>query len=262
MEDSLLSKLFIARILTSTVFSFLSLNWGDFLNPNVISSIISIQISASFTAPIINFLDIYGFINRHIMSRLFPANNQMESNEKYFGATSWSLAERYTSLSKVLYIALLYSLLTPYSLFISAIACLLTFLLDRFLLLRRWSKVPMMDATLANRFRQQVLFALCVHMYLSLIFIYGWPFDNVYVVSNTNNINKYEKVNKDSPLWIFYIDVQYWQSNGVKHWLIIYKITTIIIILITLYVIFGDRILLIFRHLFCTIDNNIGNATK
>ena len=151
MQDSLLSKLFLARILTSTVFSYLKLSWGDFLNPDVLSSILSIQISASFAAPIINFMDIYGLTMRHVVSRIFPAADQMESNQKYFMGASWMLAERYTSFSKIIFVSLLYALLTPSGLFIAAAACALTFFLDRFLLLRRWTKAPMMDASLAAR---------------------------------------------------------------------------------------------------------------
>ena len=298
MQDSLLSKLFLARILTSTVFSYLKLSWGDFLNPDVLSSILSIQISASFAAPIINFMDIYGLTMRHVVSRIFPAADQMESNQKYFMGASWMLAERYTSFSKIIFVSLLYALLTPSGLFIAAAACAFTFFLDRFLLLRRWTKAPMMDASLAARvsgslsyyqiivvaalrnsppifflptclsflpsqFRQQVLFAISCHMYLSMIFIYGWPFDNTEVVAtDASGVATYAKVTKEPPTLLTSMTREPWQPPGTRQWILPYKITTYIIILITLYVLVGNRIVFAIRQAFFSQDDTIGDATR
>lgn len=99
-------------------------------------------------------------------------------------------------------------------------------------------------------------------MYFSLIFIYGWPFDDTFVISTIDNKNNYELVDKTPPLWLFNIHIKPWHTNGVKQWLIIYKITTCIVIIITIYNLIGERLVLIFKQLFCTIDNVVGAATR
>lgn len=88
-------------------------------------------------------------------------------------------------------------------------------------------------------------------MYVTLLFIYGWPFDST--VNHENGVSdSYTKVNKTPPLWILNVDKKPWQSVGQKEWIVPYKIATIIVLLITAYVIFGARIVAAFKKLFCS----------
>lgn len=151
MQDSLLIKLFVARILTSTVFSYIALKWSNFLDPSTIASVINIQIGASITAPLIAVLDLPGVFNRHIMPILFPLQTQNELNSCYFSGSAWLLAERYTGLGKVIFVALLFAILTPSGLFLASGACILIYWLDRYLIFRRWARVPMFDGQLGKR---------------------------------------------------------------------------------------------------------------
>jgi len=151
MQDSLLIKLFLARILTSTVFSYIALGWSNFLDPSTIASVVNIQIGASVTAPVIAVLDLPGVFNRNILSRLMPLATQSEVNSTYFSGSPWLLAERYTGLGKVIFVALLFAILTPSGLFMASGACLLIYWLDSYLNLRRWAKVPMFDGQLGKR---------------------------------------------------------------------------------------------------------------
>lgn len=263
LQDSLLSKLFIARILTSTVFSYMALTWGDFLDADVLASVISIQISASFTAPIINFLDLPGLLNRHILSRCFPAADQMESNQKYFQGAVWMLAERYTSLGKIIFVSMVYALLTPAGMFIASAACFLTFFLDRFMLLRRWRPAPMLDACLAARFRQQVMFAVSVHMYISLIFITGWPFDSANLTSpEGQDPETFSKEDKAPSLWVIDMDKESYMAPGTQEMFQPYKVCTYCVLLLTVYVMVGHRIVQSLRQAFFSNDDSVGDATR
>ena len=142
------------------------------MNNSSVQSIISIQISASVTAPIIAALDIYGFMNRHMFARLFPKATQSEMNSAYFTGTAWLLAERYTGLAKVIYISLFFAIITPASLFVASGACILLFFIDKYLLLRRWAKAPMMDASLADRVSNKYT---CDHVkYVFQSFVYSF----------------------------------------------------------------------------------------
>ncbi|KAJ1440233.1 hypothetical protein B484DRAFT_391394, partial [Ochromonadaceae sp. CCMP2298] len=57
------------------------------------------------------------------------------------------------------------------------VALLLIFTVDRFLLLRRWAPVPMLDCEIANRLRAQSILAIALHMALTLSYIYSWPME-------------------------------------------------------------------------------------
>ena len=60
----------------------------------------------------------------------------------YFRPAPWTLAERYSELTKSLFMALFYSALLPSGLLIAAIGFTLTFWADKYCLLRIWEKPP------------------------------------------------------------------------------------------------------------------------
>jgi hypothetical protein len=61
------------------------------------------------------------------------------------------LAERYTEIIKLLFISVFYVLTIPAAMFIAAVSFLAYFLIDRFLLFRRWRETPLMGAAVARR---------------------------------------------------------------------------------------------------------------
>lgn len=171
----------------------------------------------------------------------------------WFRGSFWLLSDRYSGFAKVIFISLFWALLTPGGIFIAALACVFIFLIDRYLLFRRWRRAPMMDAAMATRFRQQVFFAIAAHLYISTLMVAGWPFDeaikNVPDPSNPS-VFTYHKVIKE-PSWnIFDVTTASWMSDVQMKLLIPMKIVAIIVALIMLYMWVGDRIVSIFKYLF------------
>ena len=78
-------------------------------------------------------------------------------------------------------------------------------------------------------------------MYITLLFIYGWPFDST--VDSDTTSGTYTKVDKTPPLWIRYIQQESWQAVGQREWVEPYKIATIVVLCITAYIMIGDRII-------------------
>ena len=142
-QNSFMIKLYCARVLTAVIFPFMGTTWNTFPDVKTIASIKNVQLSSCFLSPFLQLLDINGIISRQILTRLF-ARNQADAN-RYWSGTKFTLAERYTEISKTLFISLFYSFLDPTSLFIGALACINTFFIDRYLLLRRTSQPPMLD---------------------------------------------------------------------------------------------------------------------
>lgn len=98
-QNSLLFKLYGGKLLSSVVFTFIQQSPVTMLDNTAVVSIINIQLSASFVAPIVKALDLYGIFQRWIVAPLV-ATNQAEMNRFYEG-TQFVLADRYTELSKV-----------------------------------------------------------------------------------------------------------------------------------------------------------------
>jgi len=226
-QSSLQIKLFAARLLISTVFPYILASWDVFLDVDFIAQIINVQLSACFLSPLINFLDLGGLVGRNIIAPIF-SQTQAELNSKWSGS-NWSLAERYTVVSKILFISLFYALLTPVSLFIGGASFVLLYYVDRYLLMRKWAPVGMLDASISVRLRQQAIFCVGAHMYITLRMIYSWPMDNAY----KNNDGDYVKIDKYPPYNVLTYQAQDWHTDSQKSLIQLYKICFIVVAVVT-----------------------------
>eukprot|EP01031_Cornospumella_fuschlensis_P027375 gene27375-33065_t len=221
-QSTLQVRLFAARLLLSTVLPYLQTQWNKVLDPDFISQIVGIQVAACFTSTVIAAFDLAGVFNRRVLAP--RQHTQEEMNLKFVGS-SWSLAEKYTNITKVLFISLYYCLLIPYSLFLCILAFTLIFCVDRYLLLRKWKQIPMLDGKVAVRLRQQAILAVAAHMYVSMRFIYSWPMDEIAVRED----GQWEKVNKFPVFGVWELNLQSWQSDGQKRIFYSYKICLFLI---------------------------------
>ena len=55
-------------------------------------------------------------------------------NRKYFGGTEWNLAERYTDMTKTLFVSLFYASVLPAGLFVSCVAFVVNYWVDKVVL--------------------------------------------------------------------------------------------------------------------------------
>lgn len=175
-QSSLQMRLFGARLMLSTLIPYIQASWKDVVSDEFITQVFIVQVSACLTSPILALCDIQGLVYRHVFA--YSAETQRELNS-YFQGTSWSLAEKYTGLARVLFVSLFNSLLTPLSILLCSVTFLVIFLIDNYLLLRRWKAPSMLDSKIAVRLRQQAVLAVAAHMYCSLRYIYSWPMDDV-----------------------------------------------------------------------------------
>ncbi len=235
-ENSLQMKLFAARLMLSTILPYVQTSWNQVLDIDFIRQISVVQVATCFTAPIIAFMDPSGYIKRFWLGP-WLSDTQEELNGKWSG-TDWSLAERYTGIAKILFVSIYYALITPYSILLCFIAFVLSFLIDRYLLLRQWKRACMLDADVAIRLRQQALLAIATHMYITMRFIYSWPMDEAYWNPNLQQYQKVDKYpsisamlsfsrgsntdNNDDTTSVSSLD---WQTAEQQHVFLIYKIT-------------------------------------
>lgn len=253
-QSSIQIKLFVARILLSTIFPFAQQSWKKVLSEDYIRQIIQVQLFSCFLSPFINLLDLYGITMRNIIAP-FISITQEELNSRWLG-TYWILAERYTAISKILFISLFYALLYPAGLLISTAAFLFTFCVDRFLLLRRWQPVPMLGPQIAVRVRHQALLAVCVHMWATTRFIYSWPMDSAYV----HNDGTVEDVDKFPSYYIINMHPQDWHIDSQKALLMPYIFIFYGVTILTAYVWILDPLYEWFHSMFFKIHVDVGDS--
>ena len=229
-EYNIQKMLVLNRLCLSTIFIYFLTNQMTFLNKSHISTMFSTQLSISFTTTIINSFDWHGKLNRHILGPLF---SYIQSDlHCFYSGTTWSIAEKYTQITKIMLVCLIYSFIIPISLFIGSLAFITLYFIDRYLILRKYRQSVMYNADIANKFHAQAIGCLAFHMIVTCRLIYSWPMDNsIY----HHNIQKYELIKKTAPYDLTSYHTQDWMNNTQKFWLEKYKIVTIIIIIIAMY---------------------------
>lgn len=253
---SLLFKLVPARVLTSVFFKYTGkLKWDEYLNTRNILDIMYIQLATCFASPIFSFLDLYNLTKKYIFAPIF-SKSQRDYNG-YWKGSEWDLAERYSSLSKVIFVTLFYSLLIPLSYFVCAGTLMFAFYFDRFMLFCRWIPAPMMDSTLALYVRRIGLISVVAHMYVSSRLLYSWPMDSAYFNPQTQS---YEVVNKYPSLWIHELGTRSWHTDTQKSFLGTYLALTILVVVFTAIYIPGRILFKAIRYLF--INENSKNITE
>ena len=140
------------------------------------------QIYALFFAEIvttnaIQLLDPVGHLQRHFLAPRAATQDAMNINMQ---GQDFELAERYTNMTKIFFLALWYSAIYPGALFLCSLALFINYFTDRFSLMRTWKRAPNLG-TKISKFSRRYFFSLAV-VAMVLLSSYYWsayPFDNL-----------------------------------------------------------------------------------
>jgi len=254
-QNRLQILLFTARFLLSRAIPYIQVPWQNFLDPAFISGVLIVQISSCFLAPILGFLNVNGIVLR-LIARLFSAS-QEELQIQLMQSADWSLAAEYTGIAKVFFVSIFYALLTPISILLAALAFILILVVDNYLLLRKWKVSALLDAQIAARLRQQAVFSLAAHMYVSIRLIYSWPMDDVYW-----NGSAFEVVNKYPSPNFFILHTKYWHSQGQRDIFGHYYACLIFAFIVALYLLIIEPLAVYFRELFFRVIKDVGDCSE
>lgn len=142
-QESFMIKLFVGRILCAVIFPLLFTPWSAMVNTSQIASLKNVQLSCCFLTPLMRLVDGPGMLKRQVLTRFF-AKSEADAL-RYWSGTPFTLAERYSEIAKIMFISLFYSFLDPTAIFLAALACLNSFIIDRYLLLRNSAPPPLLD---------------------------------------------------------------------------------------------------------------------
>jgi hypothetical protein len=151
-------------------------------NTKLINQVYSLFFAEILTSNVILLLDPMEHIKRHILAP--RAMTQDAMNLKMQGAV-FELAERYTNMTKILFLALWYCAIYPGALLMCSFALFINYFMDRFALMRTWKRPPKLGAKISE-FSRRYFFSLAIlaMAVLSSYYWAGFPFDNLCLIDD------------------------------------------------------------------------------
>ncbi|OEU16126.1 hypothetical protein FRACYDRAFT_275258 [Fragilariopsis cylindrus CCMP1102] len=143
-QSSLYYKIALFRWVTSAVVIFIitpftaTLGTGD-IQAALIPQVTTLFFSDMILTNILALADPAGHLMRHFLA---PRAKTQDAMNILFQGSQYELAERYTDMTKILFLNLFYCSIFPSSFFLCAISLCLKYLVDRFNLMRTWKKAP------------------------------------------------------------------------------------------------------------------------
>ena len=148
------------------------------------------------TAPLVLLMDPLGHVNKHFLA---PRSSQVETQDdinKLFKGTEWEIADRYTTVTKLLFLSFFYAALFPMAYYICAVSLTLTYYADKFCVMRTWMPAPKIGNEVAAVNRDYFYPACILGLMLVNAYHYAcFPYDNLYetnlTVNDLNNSGNY-----------------------------------------------------------------------
>lgn len=175
-QTSLLLKLVLSRWMTAAIVIWLVRGFENTLKESFLTKAAAVLLADAFTTPVLRLLDPFGRLGRHHSAKSAKTQEKMNS---YFTNTAWFLAERYTDMTKSLFVGLFYSTLYPGGLLWTVCSFFMCYWVDKYCLFRLWKQPPAIDASLTAASRLQIAVILIVHSIIAGLFFAGYPFDNL-----------------------------------------------------------------------------------
>jgi len=202
-----------------------------------------------------------------VFSRLATTQAKLE---KFFHGTTYFLAERYTDMTKTLFVSLFYLAVYPQGLFITAGAFLICYWVDKYCLFRVWRAQSGLDASLTEVSRGHMVLALLLSSLVSLHFYSGWPFDSlcptgesltdsVAAVSGADSAAVYEACDQESEAWLLGVQTGNWMTTGQSIMVKVYAAWCFLMTLFCAFIYFGKEAFFSFRSLFYGVYKPVGD---
>jgi len=142
---------------------------------HLISAISTLFIAELIQRPMFQLVDLLGTIKRHILAP--RAKNQHKMN-LLLGGSEYSIGERYTEVTKLLFLTCFYCTLYPAAWFFAALILTVYYWLDKFCVLRKWRQGPKINAKLSIVSTYFFLACIAVLAVTTAYNVARFPFDD------------------------------------------------------------------------------------
>jgi hypothetical protein len=152
---------------------------------NLLGSVYTIFFAEIVTSNVLQLLDISENFKRHFLA---PRAKTQEKMNLHMRGAEIFIAERYTNMVKLLFLALWYCPLYPSVLIMCAIALFVSYYVDRFSLMRSWKPAPKLGRSI-SRFTRRIIFPLML-VFMAFVASTSWadfPYDNLCICTNADD---------------------------------------------------------------------------
>jgi hypothetical protein len=136
---------------------------------------------------VLSLSDVYGHVQRHFLA---PRAKTQDAMNILMQGTAVELAERYTNMTKILFLTLWYCAIYPAAFFLCAVALSINYFADRFCLMRTWKRPPLLGVQM-SQFSRRYFFSLAI-VAMAIVSSYFWasfPYDNLCVAENATSMD-------------------------------------------------------------------------
>ena len=138
--------------------------------------------------PILQLLDIWGHFKRHYFAP--RAVDQRRMNFQ-FVAPNYDIGERYTEITKVLFLTFFYGTLMPAAFFYASVIFIVYYWMDKYCILRTWRQSARVNGQISIVSTYVFLLTLVSYTVMASYSIAQFPFDNA-CLDSTISSNDYE----------------------------------------------------------------------
>ena len=184
-QRSLYFKIALFRWVNTAVVISIITPFTDTLknDQGLINQVFALFFAEIVTTNAIQLADPFGHLQRHFLA---PRAKTQDAMNLAMQGQPFELAERYTNMTKILFLALWYCAIFPGALYMCAFALFVNYFTDRFSLMRTWKRAPHLGPKI-SQFSRRYFFSLAIAAMAILSSYYwaGFPFDNVCKLDDT-----------------------------------------------------------------------------
>eukprot|EP00546_Thalassionema_frauenfeldii_P014586 CAMPEP_0178929534 /NCGR_PEP_ID=MMETSP0786-20121207/20660_1 /TAXON_ID=186022 /ORGANISM="Thalassionema frauenfeldii, Strain CCMP 1798" /LENGTH=762 /DNA_ID=CAMNT_0020605815 /DNA_START=863 /DNA_END=3151 /DNA_ORIENTATION=- len=167
---------------------------------NILDGVFEIFLAEIIYCNLFKLLDPMGIVNRHYLA---PRALSQEEMNSYMRGEEWHLAERYTSMTKLVFFTFWYCSIYPGGFFLCALALFLNYFSDRFNLMRTWMQAPKLGPHISS-FSRRYFFIMAISA-MALASSYSWagfPYDNL---CEKDTVEGHDDDNLDDDVFMNYV---------------------------------------------------------
>jgi len=125
--------------------------------------------------PLLQLLNIVGNLKRHVLGP--RAKNQRHMNA-YFQGDNFDIGERYTEVTRILFLACFYGTIYPVAFFFTYMILTMMYCLDKYSILRTWKQGPKIGSYISTFSTNFFLLIALAYTFMASNYYINFPFDN------------------------------------------------------------------------------------
>lgn len=190
-QSSMFIKIVAFRWINTAIIVYMITPFASTLssgNDNILDGVCEIFLAEIVTTNLIKLVDPAGIYKRHYMA---PRAKSQEEMNSFMRGEEWHLAERYTNMSKIVFLTLWYSSIFPIGFLYCALALSINYFTDRYNLMRTWRQAPRLGSHISS-FSRRYFFPLAITA-MAIASSYTWAgftFDNLCANRDGNDDNE------------------------------------------------------------------------